>query len=911
MHNRLAIIATLFLWPFAMLMGQDLLKEPLSLSLENQSFQDIVLAIEEEVQVPFFFQQNQLPEGLFSYTFESLPLAEALNQLLSPYGLGFSVYQDHAVILGSIDELEEAYNREYFLNLYEEATTLSDTLKKSAILMIGDQANPSSSGIAIIRGTLLDRDSDEEIKGATIRIPQRKLNLRTDRFGEFLLRLPLGDYLLRIEAENYEPIEQTIRVFSNAEVELNMDIPFYLLDEVELSANSAETNLRSVQPGLVQLNIKEIKELPAFLGEADVIKSLLIQPGISTVGEGASGFNVRGGNIDQNLILQDGAMIFNSSHILGFFSVFNADALENLALYKGHIPAQHGGRIASVLEVETKEGSYKKLKGEGGLGLVSARMLLDGPLREDKTSFVLGVRSFYPGWVLPFFGDQPDIRKSAAFFADGNFKIDHRFSETSFLSLSAYASYDLFRYSDQYGFDWSTQMGSLEYRKLFSANWSATTHVSAGNYFSGLSIPEGPGAFRLQTGIRDAKISQQFLFSPNSQTSLHFGVEGVVYQTIPQALNALGPESFVGFRSVEGEQGLESAIFANLEIPLGDLIAISAGIRFSAFQNLGPGTTYLYQEGEARQATQIVDTLFHERGEVIQTYWGPEPRLSMRLMVDEFSSFKLSYGRHRQYLHLLSNTSAATPVDIWQISNHYVPPQISDNFSVGFFRNFGNGTWETGIDAYYRDISSIIEYKDLPTLLLNEHLETELVQGVGRAYGIEISARKNIGDWQGDFSYTYARSLRQAEGSYPDEVINLGNWYPSNFDSPHNLNLALRRKVRKSQLFAVNFVYRRGRPITAPVGDYFIGTVNVPHYSPRNLFRIPDYHRLDLAYTFKPNLIKRQALKSDFTISVYNLYFRRNPFSLFFRKSNTGIPLTYRLAILGSVFPSFTWNFRF
>ncbi|MEL6841888.1 MAG: TonB-dependent receptor, partial [Bacteroidota bacterium] len=629
------------------------------------------------------------------------------------------------------------------------------------------------------------------------------------------------------------------------------------------------------------------------------------------VGEGATGFNVRGGNIDQNLIMQDGSMVFNSSHILGFFSIFNADAIEGITLYKGHIPAQYGGRVASVLDVDTKEGNYKKLKGNGGLGLISARMMVDGPIVKDKTSFTLGMRSFFPAWAFPLFEDRPDIRQSSAFFVDGNFKIDHRFSPTSTLSWSNYASYDFFRFSREYGFDWTNQMSSLTWRNLFSERWSSKTHVSAGNYESGLFNPDGPSAFTLKTGIRNYKAQQQFLWAPNSRTSLYVGGEGVFYQLRPQTLAPRGEQSAIGNREIDGAQGLESAVYANLEFSVTPLIAFSVGLRYSSFHNLGPGQVFVYDENNPIRDEFIVDTLQFAAGQTTQWYGGLEPRLSARFMLDESTSLKLSYGRHRQYVNLISNTSAATPVDIWQLSNQYIPPQISDNFSVGLFKTFGGGHWESSVDVYYRDLSSLVEYKDLPEILLNQHLETELVAGFGRAYGAEFSIKRNVGRWQGELGYTFSRSLRRTEGRFADEVINEGNWYPANFDSPHNINIGLRRKVRQSQLLSINFVYRSGRPITAPIGDYRIGTVDIPHFSPRNLFRIPDYHRLDLAYTFKPDLIRRKALKSDFTIAAYNLYFRKNPFSLFFRKSDTGIPETYRLAILGTVFPSFTWNFRF
>ncbi|MEM6343343.1 MAG: TonB-dependent receptor [Bacteroidota bacterium] len=895
----------------SMVWAQDILQRQITLNIASETPDVVLRQIEAKSKIPIYFQEDALPAELYSLNVREKALGETLTEWLSPLGLGFEVYQNQAIIVGPIEQLSRSYNREYFLEQYETAISNTDTLRESAYMFIGEETQAPASGLAQIDALILDADSDAPIQGARITIPKRKLILRSNEAGEVDLQLPLGDYFIRIEANNYEPYEQAIRVLSGGEVEFGLDVPFYSLDEVEVSARSAASNLRSVQPGIIQLSVKELREVPTLMGEADIIKGLLVQPGISTVGEGATGFNVRGGNIDQNLIMQDGGMVFNSSHILGFFSIFNADAIEGIKLYKGHIPAQYGGRVASVLDVETKEGNYKKLKGSGGLGLISARMMLDGPIVKDKTSFTLGVRSFFPAWAMPLFEGRPEIRQSSAFFVDGNFKIDHRFSPTSTLSWSNYASYDFFRYAREYGFDWSNLMSSLVWRNLISSKWSSTTTLTAGNYDSGLFNPDGPSAFNLNTGIRNYKARQQFLWAPNSRTSLFVGGEGIYYQLRPQTLTPRGEQSAIGFREIDGAQGLESALYANLEFSLSPLIGFSVGLRYSSFHNLGPGQSFVYDPDNPIRNEFIIDTIQYAAGQTTQWYGGFEPRVSARFLIDESSSIKLSYGRHRQYVHLISNTSAATPVDIWQLSNQFIQPQISDNFSIGYFKNFSGGQWETSIDFYYRDISSIVEYKDLPIILLNQHIETELVQGVGRAYGSELSIKRNVGRWQGEVSYTFSRSLRRAEGRFPDEVINQGNWYPANFDSPHNINIGLRRKVRKSQLLSINFVYRSGRPITAPVGDYRIGAVDVPHFSPRNLFRIPDYHRLDLAYTFKPDLIRRKSLKSDFTIAAYNLYFRKNPFSLYFRKSDSGIPETYRLAILGTVFPSFTWNFRF
>ena len=686
-------------------------------------------------------------------------------------------------------------------------------------------------------------------------------------------------------------------------------IEAYELDEVLLEAE-ANRNVSSALSGVDQLSIREIKRLPAFMGEIDVIKSILLLPGVSTVGEGAGGFNVRGGTIDQNLILQDEAPVFNASHVLGFFSIFNSDVVEQLTLYKGNIPAQLGGRLSSVLDIRLKDGNYQEFKARGGIGAVASRAVIEGPFQKGRSSYLLGLRSSYSAWALRLV-QNPDVRASAASFYDVNAKISQRLGKQGSLHLSAYASNDRFQFASQYGYGWRTQLLSAQWRNLMSAKLSSTTTALYGNYVSEYFDPEGQDAFTLENGLQYYKFKHNFLWLPSPAHTLHIGAAFTHYKGRPEQIGPRGSESGIRRREVPKDQGRELALYINDTWELGSFVALSLGLRYSLYQNVGPDTVLTYREGGSLEPEHVIGTQAYESGEVISQYGGWEPRISLRVNVNENSSVKVSYNRLRQYIHLISNTTAATPVDIWQVSNTYVPPQIADNYSVGYFRNFNGNRWETSLEFYYKDIHQLIEYKDLPDLLLNEYLETELISGIGRAYGGELSIKRKAGAVTGWFSYAYARSLRQVRGEFSEEIINEGEWYPAQFDQPHQLNAVVTYKIGKKHTFSANFTYSSGRPITAPIADYFIGNTLIPHYSARNQVRIPDYHRLDFSYTIDPQAVRRQRFKSTITFTLYNLYARKNPFSVYFQRTDKFLPDAFKLAVLGSVFPSVTYNFNF
>lgn len=887
----------------------DIYNIKISGDFEYASMLEILTVIQSNYPVKFYFFPEEMPHYPQSFVFEDTPLREALNRILVGSNMSYSRLEGNKIVILPRNKLDIDIAKKLVKDWDKGKIQLptSDTPEESR-RMFGKKNNQREK--VKIFGKINDQYSKEPIIGAVIVLEGLNTGTTTDADGKYELEILPGQHTLRIQYIGYRTHLIHLVIFDDGELDVEMQIQPYKLGEVVVEAKADDNNVQTSQTGIATLSPTKIRELPSFLGEADVIKSLETLAGVSTVGEGATGFNVRGGNIDQNLITYDGALLFNSSHVLGFFSVFNPDAIKNVTLYKGNIPAQFGGRLSSVLEVETKNGDYHKWNGSGGLGLVSSRITVGGPLVKGKTSILFGGRSSYSDWILKEV-ENPDVSKSSARFYDLNAKINHRFSDKSNLSLSAYQSRDFFRFSDEFGFEWKTRIANLDYRHILNEKLSTSVKAIYSDYNSTQFDPKGFDALNLYSGISYWNIKPSIFYTPNDKHEIVFGGEWIAYDAKPEQVEPRGNISTIAEKLVEKDDAQEVALYINDEITLTPTISISAGLRFSSFFQSGPKTLFQYQDEAPLQPSTISDTILVEKGELIKSYWGLEPRISAKFNLTQTSSIKLSYNRINQYIHLISNTAAATPVDIWQVSNSFIPPQVADNFSIGYFENFQDNLWKLSLEGYYKKIKNLVTYKDLPQLLLNEHLETELLAGEGRAYGVELSVEKTAGKYSGSLAYTYSRSLVQANGDFPEERINRGAWFPANFDQPHQLNLLLKIKVTPIQFAHFSFTYRSGRPISVPISVYQVGTVLVPNYSLRNQFRIPAYHRLDVGYTIDKARAWTKGFRTSFTFSLYNLYGRNNAFSVFFKKDNRGIQRVYQLSILGVTFPALTINFKF
>ncbi len=870
------------------------------------SFSDLIQFLEKRFSVKIYFKEEWIPTDIPLVVEDSEILSDFLDQLSGNSELAYWLLNEYSIILAP-------ENRINFLEKKEiNEGSLTEKKGSGRYNILGNPDFPSDKQRVSINGIVIDPITEKPIAGTEIIIDSLRYSIFSDATGYFSFSVPIGYHSLTIRATGYANMKEYLRIYDDADWNIEMDMEAYRLPEVLLQAQASDNNVQNIVTGLLQLNIKEIKRLPAFLGETDVLQAVLALPGVNSVGEGTSGFNVRGGGIDQNLVLLNEGILFNASHALGFLSIFPPDLVEGVDLYKGFIPARYGGRLSSVMNVKMKTGNNDRLRLNGGVGFIGNRLALDGPFFSKNTTFAVGLRSSYSDWFLDLVED-PDVKNSEAWYGDVYASMTRRWNDKHITTASAFVSRDRFQFSDEFGFTWNSGLAELNWKYLISGKLSLSSSGVWGNYTSTNFELSGSSAFTLTNELTYYKLSQFLIWEPNRDIQIQAGWEGIRYQTEPEELNPRGSESDIVPGRVEKDDGREVATFVEATLKPNSRLAFSLGLRASFFQAIGPKELFIFEEGVPRSASSVSDTIFFDRGEKVKSYDGLEPRFSLRANLDDKTSLKLSYNRVYQYIHLISNTAASTPVDIWQVSNTDISPQYVDQLSLGLFRNFSQNTWETSIELYYKWLEGTKEFKNFAQLFQNPVLEADIVEGTGRAYGVELLIKRNLGRTKGWLAYAFARSERQVLGEFREETINGGDWFPANFDQPHQITFNLSHDINRRNSLAINFTYRSGRPVTAPVGDYVIDGVLIPHYSLRNQFRIPDYHRLDLSYTLGLQNIKRKRFRNSFTFAVYNLYGRRNAFSVFFRR-DTGrlqVPRAFQLSILGSVFPSITYNFSY
>ena len=901
--TRFFLLGSLMLFLPMLLTAQSLSDLEITANYNQASLTDVIKGIEQSAKIKFYFQTDKIPNKKYTFNFDKTKLGTVLDQLTEGTALSYIYYRNFSVILIPRMMEGELYSANYYRALEQSLT--SDEEKTSVRqINVGDISQLRASGVATVSGQILDEQSKEPIIGATVFFKDLKSGTSTDADGRFTSQLPTGKHELLIQYVGYDDLLKPLMVYSDGSINIDMRKSAIDLDEVVVRAEAADANISTGQIGVDRLDVKTIKKIPAFMGEADVVKSLLLNPGVSTIGEGSTGFNVRGGEVDQNLMLQDEGFLFNASHALGFFSTFNADLINGVDLYKGNIPAQYGGRLASVLDVEMRDGDFDKFRMKGGLGPVSGRLSLEGPLAKGKTSFLIGARSSYSDWVLKRI-NVLEVKNSSAFFYDINARLTHRFNDKNSFVLSAYASQDDFVFNQEFGFNYATQMAQAEYRKIFNDKFFSKTSVTYSSYLSTQTDLDSLDAATLDSEVNYIKAKELLSYTSEKGIKFEGGFEGILYMVEPGKSKPFGNASTIIPKTLESESALEVAGFANIEYPITSAFLVSVGLRYTIYQQRGPKTVFQYAEGAPITVENIIGTKEYGSGDVISSDNSIEPRVSMRYRLTESFSIKAGYSRTSQFINQIFNSDSPTPTSQFQLSNEHIKPFRSHNVSLGFFRNFQNNNWETSIEGYARQIDQLFDYKDFAKLAVNEHIETELLTGEGRAYGAELSIKKKKGSVNGWLSYTLSKTERLITG------INKGNWYNSNFDQPHNFSLILNFQPNQRHTFTINFNYNTGRPVTPPLGNY--KTPNgliVPVYSQRNQFRIPDYHRLDIAYTIGQGYNKTKKFKTSWTFSIYNVYGRRNAFSVFYTQGLLSAVQANKLSVLGSIFPSITFNFQ-
>jgi hypothetical protein len=767
-----------------------------------------------------------------------------------------------------------------------------------------------------ISGIITDAKSNETIIGVNVYFPELKTGTTTNEYGFYSITIPKGNYKVELSFVSFQTLTTSVNLNKNTKNNFQLLSSEEQLQEVVITNERKATNIRKAEMSINKLSIATIKKMPVVLGEVDVLKSLLLLPGVTNAGEGASGFNVRGGGADQNLILLDEATIFNSSHVFGFFSVFNPDAIKDLKLYKGGIPARFGGRASSVLDMYQKDGSSSGFHMNGGIGLISSRILAEGPIVKDKGSFLIGGRASYAHLFLKLSDEQ---KNNAAYFYDLNTKLSYKLNPNNNLFLSGYFGRDVFSLNKSFTNTYGNSILNLRWNHLYNDKLFSNLSLIYCDYYFGLGLDLAD--FKWDSGIKNYNIKYDFKNYISDKFKLNFGVNSIYYDFNPGTIAPTSSNSGINFKQLDKKYAFEPAIYVATEQEIAKKVSLSYGLRYSMFYRLGQSNINLYannepvtfnQDTQTYQKATTIGTQFYDKNKVIQSYNYLEPRFSVAYELDKNQSIKASYNRMVQYLQLVSNTSSPTPLDVWMPSDNYIKPQIADQVALGYFKNFNNDNYSFEAETFYKKIQNRMDYIDGANLVANEAIEQVVLNGQMRSYGLELMLRKNEGKLTGWVSYTLSKSEQQTPGRNSSEIgINNGQWYNSAYDKLHNLAVTSSYNLNKKWSFGANFILQSGQPVTYPNGQYTYQDVLVPSYGLRNENRLPLYHHLDISVTLTPRKNEKRSWKSEWVFSIYNVYNHKNAASINFKQNaDTGNNEALRTSIFGMV-PAVSYNFKF
>ena len=778
--------------------------------------------------------------------------------------------------------------------------------------LIGINLNGYAQEKFTLSGSIFEAEGQETLIGANVLILDLKTGTISNEYGFYSITLEQGTYEITVSTIGYTTLQETITLDRNISQNFTLTEARESLDEVLIETNIETLNIKTPQMSVNTLSASSIKQIPVVFGEADVIKAITLLPGVSSAGEGAAGFNVRGGAADQNLILLDEATIFNSSHLFGLFSVFNPDAIKNLKLYKGGIPAKYGGRVASVLDIYQKEGNKNEFHANGGVGLVASRLLLEGPLKKGSGSFLLGGRATYAHLFLPLF----DI-DNIAYFYDLNTKLSYKLNPKNNIYLSGYFGRDVFNVSDSFENTYGNTVVNFRWNHLFSDQLFSNLSLIYSDYYYGLNL--NFVGFEWNSGIQNMNIKYDFKQYISDRYKLEYGIHSTFYRFNPGVISPNGPQSGINKEELTNKFAFENAVYFDVNQQVTDRLALSYGARLSTFLRLGQKEINVYENDQAigfnadLKLYEKIDPIGSEsdsHGTVIKSFMNLEPRVALSYQLDDETSIKTSYNRMAQYLHLLSNTSSPTPLDVWAPSGTYIQPQILDQVAIGYFKNYERYSLE--VESFYKITKNRIDYIDGANLIANKAVEQIVLNGQSRAYGLELLFRKNKGRFKGWFAYTLSKSEQQTKGRTALEPgINNGNWYNTPYDKTHDISITSSYELSERWNLNANFIFQTGQPTTYPNGQYNYNGLIVPTYEARNSSRLDAYHRFDVSGTYTPKSNKDRRWQGEWVFSIYNLYNRKNTQSLNFRENqDTGQNEAVKLSLFGAV-GSVSYNFKF
>lgn len=919
-----------FLLAFQYNIQSQVISDKVSVELKNANIKTAIQNIEQTSYFKFYYDEKWLESDSTSITkqYKEVRIAELLEDVFQNTNINFFVAENKVILTNNSIIYNELADDYFGIPLERDENGLAlapvfyqqfDSVKKTNsrnpnknikdIILIGKEVKNQKKKSYILSGYVRGGKNKGGIANIVVKIPNTEFSTITDNDGHYKLQVPPGISTVETETFAYDKVSKKIMVYNDGALNFIVVDNINQLDEVLINTNKSK-NAKAAITGVTTIDAEGIKNVPLVLGERDILKVALTLPGIKTSGEGSSGYNVRGGKEDQNLFLLDNAVLYNPSHFFGFFTALNPYTTKKVDIYKGSIPAEFGGRLSSVFDITSKTGNFNKFEGEAGIGPATSNVMISTPIVKGKSSLVAGGRASYSNWILKSLDDEK-LKNSQASFYDFILKYNHKINANNDIEATAYYSHDKFSVSSDSLYKYSNRLATLKWNHTFNEKNKGSLLFTNSEYRFNIDYqPDGVNAFDFGYKINDTQAALKMIYLYSEKHKISYGISTKLYGINPGYLNPKNPESILVPIEIDKERGLESAIYVGDNFKVTDKFLVDFGLRYSSFAALGKSTQRVYDENLPISDATVVETKTFGNNEVIKRYGGFEPRVAARYFITDDFSVRASYDKTYQYIHLLSNNTTQSPTDIWKLSDLNVKPESAQQFSLGLYKNLKNDELELSVEGYFKKSRNILDYKVGADLLLNHNIETELLQGDGKAYGIEVLLKKQVGRLNGWLGYTYSRSLIRLNSQFNEEKVNGGKFFASNFDKPHDFSAVLNYRITKRYSFSSNFIYQTGRPITYPVGKYDYGNAQYTVYSDRNKFRIPDYYRLDVGLNIEGNHKIKKLTHSFWNISVYNVLGRNNPYSVFF-VTDKGQIKAYKTSIFSVPIPSITYNFKF
>ena len=912
------LVVTLPFWASAQnKLSVDFKEIPLKTALQN---------LEAASNYKFYFDEKWLENNKITITesFKDNSIEEILNLVLSKTDFNFLIQKNKIILTKNrviYDKLPENYfDTTPLITAIEKQNAIADkpifqrefdtiSKKENNIVLIGKEKKTTEKKSLLLTGYIKNSKTGEAIPNAFVKVQNKAAGAVSNEAGFYSLEIASGENTVEIITSGFKKVVKKVVMYNNGNLNIKQEEQANQLKEVIVNAKKTEA-IKSAITGVTTIDVEGIKNIPLVLGERDILKVATTLPGIKTTGEGSAGFNVRGGKEDQNLILLDNAIIYNPSHFFGFFSAVNPFTTKKVNIYKGSIPAEFGGRLSSVFDITSKNGNPTKFSGEAGIGPVTSNLAIGTPIIKEKSSILVGVRATYSGWILRSLKEE-SLKNSEASFYDGIVKYNHDFNLNNSLEATAYYSHDAFSITSDSMYKYSNRLLSLKWDHKFNEKNKAALILTNSEYKFNIDYQaQNMNSFDFGYKINETQVmlKANYLFSEKHKFS--YGIASKLYVINPGDFGPKSSQSLLTPIHIEKEKGLESAIYISDSFKVSSKLLIDFGLRYSSYAFLGKSTQRIYQDNLPLNDATVVEVKTFGNNEVIKTYGGLEPRIAARYFLMDDLSIKASYDKANQYIHLLSSNTTQSPMDTWKLSDLNVKPQVAEQFSVGLFKNFDTNDLELSVEGYYKKSSNFLDYKVGAQLILNENIETELLQGEGKAYGVELLLKKQSGRLNGWIGYTYSRTFVKLDSQFDEEKVNNGKFFAANFDKPHDVSVVLNYKFTKRYSVSSNFTYQTGRPITYPIGTYTYGNAEYTLYSDRNKYRIPDYFRLDIGVNVEGNHKIKKLAHSFWNFSIYNVLGRNNPYSVFF-VTDDGKIKAYKTSIFSIPVPTVTYNFKF